>query len=355
MHLELRNIIPFIIIFQGTLFGIVLLTHRGTKKTSNRLLATFLLLIATQFLFVLGREVLRIENLIDIMLVFGFSYGPVLFLYSKSLIYSGFKITLQDTLHFLPAIVTLFLWLSGTYLRPYLPNLMYLSIIAYLAYSFYLITKYRVVMKNTRATVSQADLRWLQWILIIFTVVISFDIIEYLIPQLKSLFGITLVHILLLIMISWIFYKGLKQPHIFQGITPDDEALSHEIEKTYNPVDPISDVTEEEIQSLLSHLEEKKPYTDLGISLKDLADQLGMSDRRLSQLINNHFNKNFMTFINDYRIELAKARLANPKDEKETISEIMYEVGFNSKSSFNTLFKRQTGCTPSEYKKKVSM
>ena len=59
-----------------------------------------------------------------------------------------------------------------------------------------------------------------------------------------------------------------------------------------------------------------------------------------------------MSFINEYRIKKAMSRLINPIDDKETILEIMYEVGFNSKSSFNTLFKKQTGLTPSEYKKK---
>jgi len=56
-------------------------------------------------------------------------------------------------------------------------------------------------------------------------------------------------------------------------------------------------------------------------------------------------------FINDYRIELAKDRFKNPIDAKETILEIMYDVGFNSKSSFYTIFKQKTGHTPSEYKK----
>ena len=57
-----------------------------------------------------------------------------------------------------------------------------------------------------------------------------------------------------------------------------------------------------------------------------------------------------MDFINTYRIEKAKERLLHPKDEKETILEVMYEVGFNSKSSFNTVFKKKTGLTPSQYK-----
>jgi AraC-like DNA-binding protein len=55
--------------------------------------------------------------------------------------------------------------------------------------------------------------------------------------------------------------------------------------------------------------------------------------------------------VNRYRIEEAKRLLTNPPDKKITVLEVLYEVGFNSKSSFNTLFKKYTGLTPSEFKK----
>ena len=79
-----------------------------------------------------------------------------------------------------------------------------------------------------------------------------------------------------------------------------------------------------------------------------------MPVRRLSYLINHHFGQHFMSFINHYRIELAKERLIHPIDPNETINEVMYFVGFNSKSSFNTIFKQSTGLTPTEFKKKYT-
>jgi AraC-like DNA-binding protein len=68
-------------------------------------------------------------------------------------------------------------------------------------------------------------------------------------------------------------------------------------------------------------------------------------------VINDLTGKNFFEFINHYRIEEAKRMLTNPKDKKITVLEVMYQSGFNSKSSFNTLFKKQTGLTPVEFKK----
>ena len=63
-------------------------------------------------------------------------------------------------------------------------------------------------------------------------------------------------------------------------------------------------------------------------------------------------DQNFVGFVNQYRIEMAKDKLRNISDRGETILEIMYDVGFNSKSSFNTLFKQNTGLTPSDFRKK---
>ena len=116
----------------------------------------------------------------------------------------------------------------------------------------------------------------------------------------------------------------------------------------------VLDLSESEYQELISqlegHLKDNEGYCDPNLTIGDLADQLNFPKRRLSQLINAHYGQNFVDFINTYRIEKAKERLLHPKDEKETILEVMYEVGFNSKSSFNTVFKKKTGLTPSQYK-----
>lgn len=349
MSLNFTNIIPFIIIVQSTLFAIVLFTNKGTKRVSNYLLATFLLLLAIQFGFIFIRDVYVIDKLNDVMNVFGFGYGPILYLYSRSLIYSDFQFKWKDLTHFAPSTITLGFLIFGFSFRPHMQNIMYVFIVSYMGYSIYRIFQYRKVLKDTRATNQEADLEWLQWILLMFAVIICFDIFEYLLFDIKIVLGVTLVHILVLIMVNWIFYKGLKQPQIFQGISARDESLSSETKNTQ-----IEEVTRDEIDKILLYMDNEKPYTDIGISLSDLAENLDMSDRRLSQVVNSHFDKNFMTFINDYRIDLAKERFKNPLDPKETILEVMYEVGFNSKSSFNALFKQDTGLTPSQYKKQHS-
>ena len=72
--------------------------------------------------------------------------------------------------------------------------------------------------------------------------------------------------------------------------------------------------------------------------------------RYLSQIINDSLQKNFFDFINFYRIEESKNYLSDSKYKKLNILEVLYEVGFNSKSTFNKVFKEHTGLTPTEYR-----
>ena len=102
-------------------------------------------------------------------------------------------------------------------------------------------------------------------------------------------------------------------------------------------------------------MQENEPYLDSNLSIYDLAKQLDVPARELSVSINHTLNKHFFDFINEYRIKKAMDLIQNSSDEKLTILEILYEVGFNSKSSFNTAFKKHTGITPTEFKRSASL
>ena len=95
----------------------------------------------------------------------------------------------------------------------------------------------------------------------------------------------------------------------------------------------------------------EKPYLDGDITLQKLAKALGISPHHLSQTINEHLKQNFFDFINTYRIEEAKRMLLDPAKKHYSILAVSEEVGFNSKSAFNTAFKKQVKMTPSEFRK----
>jgi YesN/AraC family two-component response regulator len=105
-------------------------------------------------------------------------------------------------------------------------------------------------------------------------------------------------------------------------------------------------------QSLRLYMETEKPWLNPDLSLEELAVGIGQKPKMLSAVINETLGQSFFDFINHYRIDEAKRLLTNPVDKKITVLEVLYAVGFNSKSSFNTLFKKYTGLTPTEFRKK---
>ena len=97
-----------------------------------------------------------------------------------------------------------------------------------------------------------------------------------------------------------------------------------------------------------------KPYLDRELTIYDLSRQLQIPRHILSEIINEHMGKNFYNLVNDYRVEEVKSRLETDDYKHLTILGIAFDSGFNSKSSFNTIFKEKTGSTPSEYLKTIS-
>jgi AraC-like DNA-binding protein len=95
---------------------------------------------------------------------------------------------------------------------------------------------------------------------------------------------------------------------------------------------------------------EKKPFLAHILTLDQLARQLEMPPRALSNTINRHFKQNFFEFVNHYRVEEAKTLLADPEQKTKTMIEVMADSGFNSKATFNTFFKKLVGATPSQYR-----
>ncbi|MCX6271786.1 MAG: AraC family transcriptional regulator [Bacteroidetes bacterium] len=107
------------------------------------------------------------------------------------------------------------------------------------------------------------------------------------------------------------------------------------------------------LHKLNSYMEFHKPYLNPDITLETLASEISVNSRILSQIINETFNKNFKSYILDYRIRESMQILADSKHCKLTILEVLYQVGFNSKSAFNNQFKLYTNLTPIEYRSKA--
>ncbi|WP_426479340.1 helix-turn-helix domain-containing protein [Chryseobacterium sp. CBSDS_008] len=98
-------------------------------------------------------------------------------------------------------------------------------------------------------------------------------------------------------------------------------------------------------------METEKPYLDDKLTLQKLAGHVHLPEKQLSLLINQHTRRHFFDFINEFRINDAKTLLR--EQPQLTVLEVLYDVGFNSKSSFYTAFKKETSLTPTEYRKSM--
>ena len=105
-----------------------------------------------------------------------------------------------------------------------------------------------------------------------------------------------------------------------------------------------------EFVRLVALMEEKELYKNSTLTLPELAQEMNISQHYLSEVINTQLGKNFYDFVNGYRAEEVMRRMRDPKASHLTILAIALEAGFNTKSSFNTFFKKYTGLTPSQYR-----
>ena len=102
---------------------------------------------------------------------------------------------------------------------------------------------------------------------------------------------------------------------------------------------------------ILELMETEKLYLDCDLTLERFAEKANIHYKLLSKVINNQLSKSFNDFINEYRLDEVKKQLIASENSKKTIISIAYECGFNSKSSFNSLFKKSEGITPTEFRR----
>ncbi len=360
MTFSFQTILQLLILFQSFFFAAFLILSNQGKKASNLILAILLSIIGIQMGGFILLNIGYSNILINFNCAFGFIYGPLVFIYTRSLIFKNYKLKRIDFLHCLAfiAIITLGV-LNIDICQTEIYFLYFISILLYVYLSSKEIDRYRKILLQTQSDYERQNLSWLKLNLTLFVIVISADFVQLFSNlffsniTLTSVFEI-IVFFTLLIFISMMVFKGLIQPEIFSGINREDEGVAKlsNIKYSYSK---LSTIESKAILKLLKQVMiSNKPFLESSLSLADLATILDVPPRHLSQVINEHFQQNFLEYINSKRIEESMQLLANPTDEKETIQEIMYSVGFNSKSAFYNAFKKQTGLNPSQFKIKHS-
>jgi len=151
----------------------------------------------------------------------------------------------------------------------------------------------------------------------------------------------------------WFFIK-LKNKKKQTGDEPtiENEKETVETKEKYKTSALLPETIDQVLPRLTRLMEKEKVYLEPDLNLKKLSERIHIHYNHLSQIINERIGKSFNDYINYYRIEEAKKRLSNPAEDHKTVLEIAYDTGFYSKSVFNTAFKKFTGMTPSDFRKK---
>ena len=358
MKIEPINIIHTLIIWQSLLFAVILFTPKYNKKVENKFLALLLLTLGIHFSYnILLTNQLFLDILPKYSCSYGFLYGPFLYLYVKFHFRKDLNFKPLYFLHFAPFVAVIFLTASGFRVcNSTIFLVLLLVMLIYGLFGFAEIIHYKKVILQVSANSNNSETKWVKTLLLIQVVIL---ILNFLHLQLNEIVFFNLrftleplVQFGILVLVNVIIYQGLKNPQFFQKISETDLVIA-EINQSKEKSNKLNI---EELNPLASKLEkymlEHKPYLNPELNLSTLAEILKFQPKTLSQTINQIIGSNFSEYINSYRIEEAKLLFQNNKDKNLTIMEVMYDVGFNSRSVFNTAFKNKTGVTPSQYKAK---
>jgi len=152
-----------------------------------------------------------------------------------------------------------------------------------------------------------------------------------------------------------IFIAVMVKPELFHAF-PHQMLLpksSEEQKQKYESSKLQAAQKENYLAKIIAYMEREKPYQSPELTLAELAEKIKIPAHYVSQVINEKLGVNFLDFINGYRVKTAQEMLRDANWSHYTIISIAYEAGFNSKSTFYSVFKKHTGLTPSTYRKQV--
>lgn len=298
-------------------------------------------------------------------------HGPMLYLYILYSLRPNHEFNWKVYIHFVPALLSWLLLTEFIFFYSAEEQLMVIrgqvdsyaaffsisiiaiiiSGIAYPIYSYFLLNKHQNLISTNFSYEELINLNWLKYC--IWGIGFIYLVVAFL-KTLNSWAGFDIgfntdmiVYSLVILFIFFLGYFGIKHQDIFSGKNNADGLAEPNSTAEYKN----SGLKKKDAvlyhQELLVLMDEKKPFLEPKLTLSILADELDLTVNHLSQVINQYEEKNFFDFINSYRVEEFKKRALDPVNHNYSILAIALDSGFNSKSSFNQVFKKLSGKTPS--------
>lgn len=376
------NIVSILAVFICVLLAAFLWTVQSKSRTSNRFFATFLVLTAIDLS---NWSAYTIIDPFSIAGIFKNNLSalqmPVFIGYMVSACYTDFHLKPWHFLLTIPFIVMNITLLPLAYSDPvalaqsfvnadYLSAFGMIEISSHVLYYTYMaaiiivLRRFRDLSMEYYAADQSLTFTWLSQLtavsLLAHTLALvkntaRFNDAEGLFPLFQVAVAVSVLTILV-----WTALKALYQPELFHGIdgtlVRTRKLVAGRAKETSDPKqlspENLNQEKQAQIAAIKQYMKTAEPFLDDTLTLNSLAQQLSMQPRELSVLINHDIGVHFFDFVNAYRIEKAKLMLSETGTPKKTILEILYSVGFNSKSSFNTAFKKHTHVTPTQFRAK---
>ncbi|WP_428623532.1 helix-turn-helix domain-containing protein [Sedimenticola sp.] len=290
--------------------------------------------------------------------------GPSIYLYVSALTQQNLRLQRHHALHLIPALLVglcIFafdlgsddlrrLSIAGRSPQERMVDLVWdLSAVVPLAYalaSVLLLHRYRVELEDEYSHFSTTELYWLN--ILIYCVLISWGwtvlahvLAKYVSVETADGLGIADNYVSF-ILINAFFAYSLSYAHQLLATQPQQsrETAAEEPSKSA-------------IARVRQAMEVEKLYLKKNLNLEQFSTYLDLSAKETSAVINKHFGTNFFEFINSYRVEEAKALLADASKAEMTVLDVLLESGFNSKSAFHRFFSRLVNMSPTEYRKQA--
>ncbi|WP_340202452.1 helix-turn-helix domain-containing protein [Ascidiimonas sp. W6] len=348
-------------VIQGFFLSIFLPKHHHGNKTSNKELSILLFVSTLSLLIYLLTVVYQILPFHTIAFIdsLAFLFGPFIYNYFKAFLFPNSKTRLVNSYYFIPAALHVIYGITF-FLPIWSPTSNFLRIEWFfifpflIAWTLYYFVKTVVLLlrfkKNAKSTVS---FKPKVWYLSIFLIGLLLGDLISILFALDFFFGVTIFPftklyigwIIIPFLIYLVSYISLNKPEILN--------IPYQLKKL-----PVKENSKEEIRQLKMLLEktisENQLYLNPTLSLQELASEIGIGATKLSNLINSHYHQNFYDFVNSYRLKHFIEKLKNQEHKEHTLLGLAYEVGFNSKTTFNKSFKQVYQCTPSQYVNQIA-
>lgn len=362
------------------------------NKNANFFLALFIIIRSAAFLlFFFHQNLLLIPGFILELIEFpaGSLIGVMLFYYTSYMTGRAERLNRKDIIHFLYFIIFIvymvFYGIIHCYNRTFgvsfkndqIPVAFsvigialieggIINSIIYSIVSFFKVKKYSRGIKNYTSNIESMDMIWINKIIYLSTLSIfvfgfcysissAFPSVTY--PFIFSILIVSIDLVIFIIVLFLLAFYTVNQPDLRKE-NPGMHYILNDLNrkninspaKRYETIHLDKETQESYLNMLDEYMKKNKPFLNERITIKDIADELNVPYYHLSIIINNLLNKNFCDFINEYRIREVLNILNKAKNESVNVLTIAFKCGFNSKSTFNRVFKNKTGTTPSRYK-----